>query len=99
MPADHALEEFRVKDYLLRCSDEKCSSLVYLSEAIAGYRILDGMQGRYCVECARWLGWMSPDDVILLEKLLRDEGLIPGKKKEKARRPTREESGQGGSCE
>ena len=68
---------------LLHCSNRSCSALIYLSEAIPGRLIPtswhpggEGSHGRYCVACARSLGWWSPDDVITAGDLLRSAGMI-----------------------
>lgn len=66
------------RDVLLRCSGPGCAALVWLNGAIRGDEIGEETRGRFCLECARRLGYRTWEDrrveEATLESLLRDAG-------------------------
>lgn len=71
---------------LLHCSNPTCSSLIYLDEAIKGRdcpqadSTLSGRTLRYCLECARNLGYRTAaeyeEDWRKLGELLKAAGML-----------------------
>lgn len=71
---------------LLHCSNPACSSLIYLDEAIKGRDCpqadptLSGRTLRYCLECARSLGYRTAaeyeEDWRKLGVLLKEAGML-----------------------
>jgi hypothetical protein len=61
---------------LLHCSNVDCPTLIYLDEAVPGKEIDPSLHGRYCVDCAREMGYYTEYDIAMLEHLLVKSGLL-----------------------
>lgn len=65
---------------LTHCVNPRCANLVYLTESVDA-EDLDVPatmpdRGRYCVDCARTMGYLDAGDVELLHVLLLESGLL-----------------------
>ena len=64
------------RDHLVRCSEDGCANLIYLDEAVKGPLIAPDLQGRFCPDSARRMGYYSPEDVAKFHRLLETERLV-----------------------